>query len=220
MKIRSRELLILTGLWTALSATTLHAEPVGVEPCDYDRKAMLQLDPNMFDQDDTLGWRKLGNRTGCKAEAADAIAFYIEVHREELTRQWQMPSFKWHEAQMRAMAGETLRAVQLMRKSVKPEKGPDAFKGWTEYALPWNEYVKATIAFLERDLDALKKARDRLSASPLPADFAELDRSQVGGKAPAWPQNLDVVDRLIACFGRPYEEAYGSPNCRAVGQRE
>jgi hypothetical protein len=28
----------------------------------------------------------------------------------------------------------------------------------------------------------------------------------------SWSPNLDVVDRLIACFGRPYKEAYG--NCR------
>lgn len=220
MKIRSRDLLILTGSWFALVAATTPAEPVGVGPCDYDQKAMLQLDPNAFDQDDHLGWRNLGNRPGCKAAAADAIALYIDAHREKLARQWQIPSFKWHEAQMRAMAGETRRAIGLMRQSIKPEKGPDAAEGWTDYARPWNDYVRATIAFLERDLDALKKARGRLAAAPLPAGFAELDRSQVGGRAPAWPQNLDVVDGLIACFERPYEDAYGRPECRAARERD
>jgi hypothetical protein len=28
----------------------------------------------------------------------------------------------------------------------------------------------------------------------------------------AWPPNLDVLDRLLTCFDRPYREAYG--DCR------
>ena len=29
-----------------------------------------------------------------------------------------------------------------------------------------------------------------------------------------WPLNLDVLDGLIACFGQPYNKAYG---CRVAG---
>ena len=67
--------------------------------------------------------------------------------------------------------------------------------------------------------DALKEARDRLANSPMPPGFDTLDRSQVS-VPPSLPQNLDVVDGLIACFGQPYQEAYGSAHCRDVGKQE
>lgn len=210
---------LIASLGFLLAPAPLRAEPGGTDPCNYDKSAMLQLEPNIFDQDDMAGWREIANRPGCKAAAADAISVYIERHREQLARQWQIPSFKWHEAQLRAMAGQISPSIRLMHQSLKPEKGPEGFDGWTDYALPWNEYVRATIAFLERDEKALRQARERLAASPMPAGFEQLDRSQVGGR-PSWPQNLDVVDGLIACFGRPYEEAYGSADCRAVGGNE
>ncbi|AMU96094.1 hypothetical protein AOA14_15920 [Sphingopyxis terrae subsp. terrae NBRC 15098] len=211
--------ILLAGLAFFLVPTTADVEAEERAACAYDRNAILQLDPNMFDQDDKAGWRELANRDGCQAAAADAIALYIESHRETLVRQWQLPSFKWHEAQLRAMAGQVSQATRLMRQSIKPEKGPEGFEGWTDYALPWNQYVLATIAFLEGDMDALKEARDRLANSPMPPGFDTLDRSQVS-VPPSWPLNLDVVDGLIACIGQPYQEAYGSAHCRDVGKQE
>jgi hypothetical protein len=68
--------------------------------------------------------------------------------------------------------------------------------------------VDATIAFLRGDRPALLAARTALAALPRPADFAPRD---VQGRPVAmnWPPNLNVVDGLLACFGRPYAEAYG-----------
>jgi len=212
-------LLAALGFCSILAPAALRAEQQAGGPCDYDREAMLRLDRNTFDQDDDLGWRKLGNRAECRTEAADLIALYIEAHREELARVWQIPSFKWHEATTRAFAGDTPRAIELMHQSLKPEVGPREFEGWTAYALPWNDYVRATIAFLERDADALAQARERLAASAVPDGFSETDISAASGIAAAWPPNLGVVDGLIACFDRPYLEAYGSVECREAGKR-
>lgn len=207
------------GMTVAPPTPANSSESDNTKRCDYDQNAMLRLDPNTFDQDSNVGFRKLGDRPECRNAAADVIALYIETHQEQLARQWQVPSFKWHEATMRAFAGDNVRAIDLMRESIKPEIGPDEFVGWSEYARPWNEYVKATIAFLKNDRRGLERARNRLAKSPMPAEFAKIDTSQTGGILPSWPQNLDVVDGLIACFGKPYEEAYGSAKCRAAGQK-
>ena len=59
----------------------------------------------------------------------------------------------------------------------------------------WNDYVSANEAFLRGDLDALKAARERIAAGP---------------KLNGVPANLDVVDRLIARFGKPYRNAYST----------
>ena len=53
--------------------------------------------------------------------------------------------------------------------------------------------MNATEAFLKGDLDALKAARELIALGP-----------KVNGVA----ANLDVVDRLITRFGRPYRDAY------------
>lgn len=219
MKFSRTLLSLVLGLNIVVIPSTRSFEADEAGKCVYDQDAMLRLDPNTFDQDDNAGFRQLGNHPECRTVAADIIALYIDRHKDELARRWQVPSFKWHEATMRALAGETKRAIPLMRQSIKPERGPDEFVGWSEYARPWNEYVKATIAFLNHDRRGLKRARERLAKSPIPAGFANIDTSQTGGVLPPWPQNLDVVDGLIACFGRPYEEAYGSAECRAAGQK-
>jgi hypothetical protein len=65
----------------------------------------------------------------------------------------------------------------------------------------WNVYVDATIAFLDRDRDALLKARTRLAEIPPEA-----------GKPNSKPMNLDVVDGLVRCFDRSYRDAYSA--CR------
>jgi hypothetical protein len=53
--------------------------------------------------------------------------------------------------------------------------------------------VTATIAFLEGDREGLLAAREQIASGP-----------EWEGAIP----NLNVVDRLIANFGKPYSEAY------------
>ena len=62
-----------------------------------------------------------------------------------------------------------------------------------ESPIRWNAYVLATIAFLERDREALVKQRDTIATGP-----------KFQGAVP----NLEVVDRLIKYFDEPYAVAY------------
>ncbi len=182
------------------------------DDCSHDRQAMLALDEAAFDQDvgnGGGGWRAIGNRPGCEAAAADLLAAYRQRHPDAGSL------LAWHEGQMRAMAGQTARAVPLLDSARKPAEQDPA---------GWNPYVDATLAFLKHDQAALRTARARLAAVPYPQGdgMPPLEDGYLTFPAapgqPAmrmrWPINLDVVDGLLACFDKPYAEAYG-PACRA-----
>ncbi|MEA3060618.1 MAG: hypothetical protein QOJ94_399 [Sphingomonadales bacterium] len=158
--------------------------------CDVDRAAMLALPERAFDQDLEGGWRPLAARARCRGAAADLIAAYRRAHPAA------GPILRWHEGQLRALHGQTGRAIALFERSREPSD-----------ANGWNDYVDATIAFLRHDREALSAARARLAARPKPADWAPHDSQ--GRPVPiAWPMNLNVVDGLIRCFGKPYDKAY------------
>ena len=138
------------------------------------------------------GWRPLAATPGCRAQAADVLRSY----RERVQR--RIGTLYWHEGQLRAELGETDAAIALLERGRHPtdEDG-------------WNDYVDATIAFLRNDRRRLLAVRDRLAERPKPADWATgVDTKGNPVAAPPWPMNLNVVDRLIACFGRSYREAY------------
>jgi hypothetical protein len=156
------------------------------DPCPVDRRAMLALGMDAFDQDLGGGWRPLAERPGCQDVAAGLIRAYRDFVQDRI------PILTWHEGQLRANLGQTDEAVRLMDRT-RRDSG-DERAAW------WNPYVDGTIAFLRGNRAALIAARDRLAAVPRPADMPA-DR--------AWPPNLGVVDGLIRCFGRPYREAYG-----------
>jgi hypothetical protein len=179
--------------------------------CTYDKTAMLALSEDAFDQDLSNGgggWRKIGNTPGCELAAAGLLAAYRETHPGSDS------ILAWHEGQMRASAGQSSRAIPLLRAARKdPAKDPAG----------WNAYVDATVAFLQRDKAALADARQRLAAVPYPADsgMPPLVNGTVEFPAEAgrpamkmrWPPNIDVVDGLVACFDKPYTAAYES-SCR------
>ncbi|MBV9883888.1 MAG: hypothetical protein JO276_12845 [Sphingomonadaceae bacterium] len=147
------------------------------------------------------GWRALAGRPGCEGVAADLIHAYranLEAHLSILY---------WHEGQLRANIGQYPEAIRLMELSRKPE---DRFG--------WNPYVDATIAFLRGDRTALVAARTQLAGLPRPAGFE--DRTLPNGLHVTWPMNLEVVDGLVRCFGRPYREAYSLPECREPGEAQ
>lgn len=180
------------------------AVPAG---CEHDRTRLLALDELQFDQDFTGGWRALADKPGCKLAAADLLRDYRQVHGNEAGILY------WHEAQLRAFAGQTQAAIGLMEKSRQPA-GRD--QGG------WNAYVDASIAFLRRDRPALAQARQDLAAVPFPTDQGLpplkngiVDMPMEGGKTMKmrWPPNIDVVDGFVKCFDKPYEAAYASA-CR------
>ncbi len=165
--------------------------------------AMLALPLHDFDQT-PAGWRSL-DAEGCEAVGADAIARYREINREGLENE-DLGTLIWHEGQLRAAAGQTEAAIALM------------LKGRNEESEAIQPYVDATVAFLRRDREALLAARERLLGLPVPDYFAaaaERYRVNYPDLPPlVWPLNLNKVDGFIACFDRPYREAY---SCDAEG---
>ncbi|GAM98468.1 hypothetical protein U91I_02101 [alpha proteobacterium U9-1i] len=171
--------------------------------CAYDMSAMMRLDLRVFDSTPDSGWRVVGETPGCEAVAADLIAAYRtqRLERERL-------GLLHHEAQLRAAAGQTEAALVLLEEVRASETAPEM-----------QAYRDATIAFLRRDRAALIEARERLSRVPMPEAFAAGRARFVAAfptqRNPEWPLNLDVVDGLVACFDRPYAEAYGRA-CRPL----
>jgi hypothetical protein len=158
-----------------------------------DRERLLSLELAEFDQDLNGGWRRIAAMPYCAEDAADLI----EEYRRR--RDAKDITLTFHEGQLRARAGQTDRAIDLFEASLKPPER-DGFG--------WNHYVQATIAFLERDREALIRSRDALAGLEEPTDFRPVD--QDGNPVDiTWPPNLEVVEGFLACFERPYSAAYG-----------
>ena len=180
--------------------------------CSYDRARLMALDEQHFDQDLSGGWRVLAHTPGCESTAADLIRDYRNAHRS------QSSILYWHEGQLRAGAGDYKQAIPLLEHSREPEK-KDFFD--------WNDYLDATIAFLRRDKEALADARAKLAEiqpkpgsglPPIKDGFIEVHFNDGKTRKVHWPPNLDVVDGLIRCFGKPYKIAYGGKGCRPALQ--
>ncbi|MBO9712576.1 MAG: hypothetical protein J7495_06660 [Sphingomonas sp.] len=174
--------------------------------CRYDREHLIAMDQRSFDQDLTGGWRALAAK-GCDREAADLVRDWRVAHKAE------DGILYWHEGQLRADAGDYAAAAPLFEKSRKP--------GTNGYDRAWNLYVDGSIAFVRGDRAGLEAVRAKLAAVPRPADFQEEARGPDGKPIllpdgtpwrVQWPLNLDVLDGLLGCWGKPYAEAYG---CRA-----
>ncbi|NZA26243.1 hypothetical protein H0E84_07575 [Luteimonas sp. SJ-92] len=190
----------------------LSADQPAVAGCAYEREALLSLDEQAFDQDLSAGgggWRRIGNVPGCERAAAELIGAYRDRHGNH------SGTLLWHEGQLWAQAGEHERAIPLLERSKrKPE----------DDRIGWNHYVDATVAFLRNDRAGLGRAREALSKveyvpgpdlPPLKGGYIEVT-GQAGQSSFRfrWPPNIEVVDGLLNCFGKPYREAYGA-SCRA-----
>jgi hypothetical protein len=207
-EIVMRVYLLLAGMFCAagcVSSPHVLPEPIiplaeDGTPCIANRDALMAMDYWTFDQD-PVGYQEVYAKAGCDLAAADLIHDYHAALRamgEPVTHTFpqgtvtfgekgEVSTLYWHEGQIRAFAGETELAASLFRLSVDT----DAYRN-----PPKRHYAFATIAFLEHDRDALQAERDALAAI-----------------APENDLNLGVVDGLIACFGKPYKEAYGAPEC-------
>lgn len=151
-----------------------------------------------FDSGDA-GWRRWGEN-GCEREGAALIIEYRNRHAERLDPS-QVSLLDWHAGQLYAVAGDYGFAIERMLLAQENRAEPVEL-----------EYTIATIAFLRSDREALLAARERMMAIPEPVNFANAANRFVATynlPRPRWPMNIDVVDRLIACFGWSYENAYG-----------
>ena len=141
---------------------------------------LKQLSWHEFDQTKSKYWRELADVRRFK-EAAELIEKMLSLH-PELDR-INASNLHFHAAQCWAMTGEKEHALNQL-KLVRHPSG-------TTLGLRWNDYVDGTEAFLNGDERALLNAHESL---------AEGD--------PINKQNLCVLDRLLANFGKPYAEAY------------
>lgn len=137
------------------------------------------------------GWRSLDSSLACSDYADDVLAEYRSRHGPRLAPANARLLMR-REAQVLAAQGDAAGSVDLMREAACPGEPQ-----WRRL------YREGSIAFLEGDLVRLEAAKDRLAKLPP-------DSSLIGpdGKEVAWPPNLDVLDGLISCFGKPYSVAY------------
>lgn len=147
--------------------------------------ALLQMPYQKFDQTQHEGWRKYEGQ-GCYNESALLLDKYLTVNKTKLL-DWQIRIISWHAGQMFAFDNNYSLARIRFLSALNPNQPKDA-------DLDWNNYVHATIAFLDKDMAALKLHRDAMA-----------DR-------PNKDANLPFVDGLIKCFDRPYIIAYSG--CR------
>lgn len=143
----------------------------------------LRLSYQEFDQRPGEGWRKIAD-TGKYTEAAKLIDRYAQEKKG--LKEWQQVNLRFHAGQLYALAGRKAQALARFKKSLFPKEPPNS-------PIRWNAYVQATIAFLERDRKKLIKYRQEIANGP-----------KFKGSIP----NLDVVDRLIEHFDKPYSAAY------------
>lgn len=184
------------------AAEVLSSAAGTAENCVEDHAAFMAMDYWTFDQSPE-GVRSVLWKPGCAVFAADLMRDYHAMLRARgqpvrhtfpegevtFSETGEMPILYWHEGQARAFEGETAEALVLFRLSIEPPER--SFAGW-------NQYVRATIAFIENDLDVLKQEREALFRLTRPG-YGDI--------------NLGVVDGLIACFGRSYSDAYSAAEC-------
>jgi hypothetical protein len=149
-----------------------------------EKKNPLDLDYNTFDQRPGKGWRQVAEK-GNFLDAARLIDGYAETHKS--LDESQRVNLNFHAGQMYAFADDYRTAIDRFNVSTYAEEPPNL-------PLRWNAYVRATIAFLNKDMKHLEECRKEILEGP----------TFDGEKA-----NLDVVDGLIKHFDRPYAEAYG-----------
>lgn len=171
----------------------------GAEQCDPSEseiQALLAKDLSTFDQS-SEGFRKYADR-GCYELAAQLLERYLDESNPPEKRQHLL---HFHAGQMWVAAEENDRALAHFKQSYKEQVDPIA---------DWNSYVRATIAFFERDRDAVEAMREKLLEQPI------LTREEFPGLPEIWEgkrANLEVVNGFLACWNEPYQDAY-HPDCR------
>lgn len=143
-------------------------------------KTDLKFGYEAFDQTEGQGFRAL-DQIGCSRQAADLIEAYVKARGSKES------SLVWHVAQLRASAGQTAQAIAAAKASINPKE--DLAKS----PFRWNDYVLATVAFLERDKAALQRHRDRV------AEGREADMGNA--------MNLKLLDALVKHFDTSYDYA-------------
>ncbi|VEP12519.1 conserved hypothetical protein [Hyella patelloides LEGE 07179] len=152
------------------------------------QQSSLALEFSDFDQTPNQGWRFL-SAMQCYSEAAELIVNYLNTQTTLENQDREILSF--HAGQMFAFDNNELSAIAFFKQSFSAIQ--DLPPEYQIYPDAWNAYINATIAFIEQDRKALEAYRTVVAKGP-----------KLDGKI----MNLDVVNRLLANFGKSYHEAY------------
>jgi hypothetical protein len=182
----SAERMRFSSLWLAMLAFSVANGPFPSVSHSHDSNEPpkeLGLSYQAFDQHPGAGWRKIADE-GKYLEAAMLIDRY-EKEKEGL-EEWQRVNLRFHAGQLYAFADKKEQALTRFKTALIRKEPADA-------PIRWNAYVRATMAFLERDRKTLTALREEIAKGP---------------KLQGAVANLDVVDRLIEYFDAPYSVAY------------
>lgn len=188
--MKLKYVLILTTNFLGLTAVSdEYTSPTGLE-CNIsnlEKKVLLQHSYHQFDQTPGQGWRAYADKR-CYLLSAHLLYEYKQKNRDDLV-EWQNRIITWHAGQMYAFNHNYDLAKKRFRGSLDPSEPENT-------PVLWNDYVHASIAFLEKNIEKLKKHRENIANGP----------DHNGEKA-----NLAIIDALIECIDRPYSVAYS--NC-------
>ena len=160
-----------------LVLSTLGAQSLAATCNDPKLKKYFEMDYKAFDQSPPDGgWRALQDK-GKDLEIVEIIDGYLRC-RQGLTGDQKATLF-FHAGQIYGDLGKNDLAIEKMRQ---------AYNDNLDKKYHWNSYVEGSIGFLERNLEKLKAARDKVQA-------AEADHPYV-----------ETLSDLIRCFKRPYVE--------------
>jgi hypothetical protein len=172
-------------------------DKAGCELTERQREELLELPFAQFDQQEGSGWRPL-YEVRCYTRAADLIADYMKRHSDLVERHPELANQVYilpaHAGQMYALAGRYDVAIDYLQS---------ANQKTSQALIHWNAYMAATIAFLRRDRDDLLKQRELIARQPPMPKSPGVPEWMAGKKV-----DLDVVDRLIACFDKPFEAGF------------
>lgn len=151
---------------------------------------LMNLPFQDFDQNHQGGWRSYQEKIGCYETAVGLLEKYKSRNIEKLNSA-QVRILTWHAGQIDGFVGDTATARARFISAFDPNEPADS-------PLLWNDYVLASVAFLDHDLEMLQAHRNRIARGPVGPN----------GK----PGNLNVVDNLIKYFDKSYGVAYSGGN--------
>jgi len=142
---------------------------------------MLSMSIDDFDQEDG-GWRQYETSV-CYTSVSHLIDRYFEKNRDLLSDR-DKRVLRFHSGQMYAFAGQNSLARDRFSDALTQERESGGSA--------WNAYVYATLAYIDRDLNMLKRHRDQIAVG----------ESRL---------NLAIVENLILFFNEPYFIAFAGP---------
>lgn len=140
----------------------------------------LKLPYEQFDQTLGGGFRLLVAQR-CYKESGDLLEAWMGANHSDAE------SVRWHLAQQRALQGDYPEAIRWARGTL------DLHEDVGKIHLHWNDYVLATLAFLQHDKPALMAARERVAAGATVSHGDEV--------------NLKFIDSMVKNFDASYEVA-------------